>query len=552
MTDAKLILDNRVNISEDAYKVVRISGVNNSFYEINAEGGNTFTNTILFNNIVTPNLDTTVVSRNLRLKYDLTISGLADYNFPSIAGTVGATIASVLRAFPLQSVCDTINLQINGATSSIAMRYLLSATQRTLPYDYIVKEALEEPCMADNVAYLLPGQTALTSQQVMSSHFNSDETTRGSFVAISNSGGGTYVFSICENLMVSPLTVFGDENYLANINTLSIQLIYSQIQDMLVRAGFAAPITAAEVAISNPKLELTYIQVSPKIVEIPRLVSYPYESLNTFTKQTGTPMTIAGTTAVVTSQQLQSDTLRLISLPSRIYVFARPQFSATRTAGTYSYPDAFFSLGTGASLPNLSITLGTRTGLMSSASSQTLYRMSKRNGYRGTFYDFLYGSGSLLVIDPVEDLGVNPETDVLPSEDGSVNFQVSCNFSNVNFVQAGLAGQTALANFTSQPEIVVVAVYAGVASITPENCVFNLGQLTDSEKQVLLNTAPNEGMLSSEQVKPTIQGAGLFSKVKNVASSIAHGAIKVAPHAVEVYKELTGKGLTGAGLRRRR
>lgn len=528
--DLTLALDNRINVSSEATKLVRISGVQNNFFEINPEGQG-FTSSIIFQNVITPSLSNTLVSRNMRLRYVVTASATATPPvLPPYAeiGAGGAVCA--LRAHPLQSICENIQMTLNGATTTIPSRYVISATQRTLPADWVRKEATEAPVMSDNSACLAVDDAgALQSQQPLSSYYNSDGTTRVSFLPVAfDDAGHTVSYEVSESLMISPLTIRSEENFLANINTLSFQLNFSQLNDMFCFGQSVAVPAGFQVAISNPRLELTYIQVAQDVVQIPRLVSYPYENLVYFTKQFGTLAHTAGGAANLASFQVQSDTIRLQSMPSLIYVFARPQITGrTSAVAQRSQADAFLSLGApgaGGFMPTVSVNIGNRTGLLTSASAKTLYRMSVRNGYKATYNDWQWGSGSLLVIDPVEDLGINLQAgDILPGESGSVNFQISATYSNANYLAS--FGQAGGADITGLPlELVIVPVYSGVVSITPDNCVFNIGELSEAEVNALLRTAPKDGtMVSSEQIKPTIEGGALFSKHKSILGHTARG-----------------------------
>lgn len=589
MTDMQLVLDNRINISPNSTKMVHVSGVQNNFFEVQPDGNNgSYSSSLIFNNVITPSLSNTLVSRNIRLRYNVQIATTADWNGTQPILAVGAAgPAGALRAFPLQSATSNISLIINGATSSLSSRSILSATQRKLSKEFIEKEATEGPAMADNSAILIQDAAAsCSSQQPLSGYYNSDGTTRGSFRALGflPAAGGqpaVYTFEVSESLMISPLSVHSEENFLANINTLSLQLNFNQIalNDMFVfpSLGNAYPVQPAGIAvtISNPVLQLTYIQVSNELVQIPRMVQYPYENLVYFQRDTGQTFNTGAANYAVTTAPLISDTLRLQSMPSLIYIYARPRFATTREApASGCWADTFLALGklsgnletgpalngaaSGSFLPNVAITLGNRSGLLSSASNETLYRMSVRNGYRGTYQDWQWGSGSLIILDPVADLGINLQSgDILPGESGSVNFQFQANYCDCNYAAASAAAAVATANNkTFTAELVIVPVYSGVVSITPDNCVFNIGDLTEAEVNHLLATAPKDGTaVSSEAVKPTIQGGSLFGKMKSILGHTANAistygpmAVKLAEHA----KNLTGGVISGASLRRRR
>jgi hypothetical protein len=417
------------------------------------------------------------------------------------------------------------------------------------------KQATEQPAMPDNTACLV-ADAALVSQQTLSSYYNSDGTTRGSFLPIAyNNPANTVTYEVSENLLISPLSAHDEENFLANINTLSMQFNYTNLNDMFVFAAGAAVPQGFAVTISAPRIELTYIQVANDIVSIPRMVSYPYENVVYFSKAQAA---MANSTVLQAFPNCQSDTLRFQSLPSLIYIFLRPQISLRTSVATQrSLADAFFSLGNvpaagSLTQPNVSINIGNRTGLLTSASPQTLYRMSVRNGYKGSFNDWAYGSGSLLILDPVMDLGVNLQAgDILPGESGSVNFQFSATYSNANWVYSTAAAQGA-AILAVPTELMIVPVYSGVVSITPDNCVFNIGELSEAEVNVLLRTAPKDGsMISTEAVNPTIKGGSLWSTAKSMLGSTARGIQSVTQSPLFQQALDAASGLGGA-LRRRR
>jgi len=426
-TDLQLMLDNRANVSKNTVGLVKISGQNINVFEINADGSS-FPTQITFNNIVVPNYQNTIVSRNVRVRYQLAVrcdqsvaTGASPVMPAPLGNIIGGTtpgnaasnavINTVLRAFPMQSCCNNVQVIINGATTTLNAQQTLSALQRTLPYGWIKQQALECPAMADNQAYFGncvdgtyggAGVASGHSNQVFSSATNSDGATRGSFQATSVTMAAniaTYLFDISESILISPFTIYDDEVWLSNINTMSLQFNYSSLLDMIEYANqTVAPATAVTCTITNPRLELTYMQLNPDLVSIPRVTTLPYENIVYFPKNNGSGYNLT----VTTPFQLNTDTLRLSSLPERIYIFARPPISARAAAAPSAQADSFISLGNQDGTAGLSISIGTRTGLLASASNKTLFRMSKKNGYRGTYFDWMYGSGGLLIIDPVD------------------------------------------------------------------------------------------------------------------------------------------------------
>jgi hypothetical protein len=627
-SDLQLILDNRINISSETTKVIAISGTQVNAFELSPEGGGNYNSTITWQNVITPSLANTVVSRNIRMRYLLTVTAPAGSAVPPFANPFSPEVAAqcALRSWPLQSICDNISLILNGSTCNINSRALISAFQRTLPMPWLENEGTECPCVPDNsaslsvdapsaygyfvsgaaypapnalvnvtlsnglfgqwvaaaaapaigatvtvqvynnaaraVGNLLPitaqfiyttpvagaiipvylNQGTTTSSQPLSGYYNSKGATRSSFVPVVYDVLNRLVtFEVSESLLISPLTIHDTESYLSNINTLSLTLTYSNLLDMMVW-GKGAVIPDYTVAITDPKLELTYIQVSNNVVSIPRLTSYPFENMVFFTQSAVATMDMA----TLETYTLTSNTVRLQSLPSRMYIFARPTLNTYRQGqvGNVSYADAFLSL---ADMPNLNISIGNRTGLLSSASAKSIFRICKKNQYSSTFNDFAYGSGSLIVLDPVEDLGVSLDSgETLPGESASINFSISGKWSNKNYVASyAQTGATPQAGVTI--ELVIAVVYSGVVSLTPDNCVFSIGDVSETEVNALLKEAPVDGsMVSSEALQPKIEAGSLFSKRKSIMGHTAKGAHHRSKGGV-----LSGGLMAGAGLRRK-
>lgn len=638
-TENALVLDNRINVSAESTGVVQISGVNNNYFLIPADGSS-FPSQIQFNNIVTPSLTSTLVSRNIRVLYRLQVS------YPSTGAGApqpalclpkpyydpSYSVNTYLRQFPLQSCCDSLSLVINGSTTTLNPRQVISGLARRIDKQYLAHQGSEFPSMPDNRAVLIPDlqtfagawvagaaypangtvvnvvftngmtgtftagnaypnagnlvpvaiaeypavkaywiagtafvaniavpvivdQTTVSCQPTSKYEASCDNASRASFKPLTftqNSnpnatfpnGFDIWQFEISEPLLISPLTLHDKEVFLANINTLTIQMNYSQLADMVVASGLVPQASinlvnlSCQVVSPTPQLQLTYIQVDPAIVSIPQAVSYPYESVVYYPKTAATLALSADAGAPNTGPiQLVSDTIRFQTMPSLILVYARQAMSSrlqpagpqVNCAGRVA--DCFLSIGNDTSgNGSTSVQIGTRTGLMASASRKQLYRMARDNGYTGSWEDWDYGSGGLLLIDVVKDLGINIESgDVVPGEaSGNVNFQISMtvNTSNYRYVAQTQAQREALGVPAGDTpiELMIVAVYSGVATIDPTGCLYSLGELSPAEVATLVKTAPKDGsMISSEAVKPTIQGGSLFSTVKSVLGKTARG-----------------------------
>lgn len=575
--ELQLCLDNRVNVSKESVGLVEISATNANYFEIPADGGSAaYTSQILFSQIVTPSLYNTLVSRNPRLRYtvnvivDTTIANGLVLSNPFLAAANRPS--AVFRAFPFQSVCDTISLILNGSTTTMNSRQVLSAVQRHLPKEFIKSQSTECPCQPDNLA-LLVADAGATSSQVLSSYTNSDGTSRASFNPVSvryttpTAGFGNghvcanYVFDVSEPILISPFSLYDRETYLANINTMSLFFNFSNMNDMFVGSGAGINPASYQMTLTNAQLELTYLQVSSDVVQIPRLVSYPYENLTYFPKTTTvnfatiTQLTVAdAASAVAQTATITTDTLRFSSMPELIYIINRIpiQQRTGLSAASSLLADCFAGLGDNNGKANFQVNIGTKSGQLATASVKTIWRMSVANGSNQSWNEFL-NNGAVIILNPVKDLGIDLAAgDILPSENGYVNFQVNMMINNQPYLQSSYL--TAIPSI----ETLVIPVYKGTVNLTPDGCIFSLGELSHREIETALKSQPKDGsMVSNEVFQPTVKAGSLFGSLKSLVGKGA-SAVKSAmanplvQQGIDYLASQHGGGMTAAGLKKRR
>jgi hypothetical protein len=570
--DVQLVLDNRCNIAKASHALVRVSGNNINYFETPADTPGNYDSIITFNSIITPSLASTLISRNPRIRYTVTITvdETAGTAFPAVGYfPVFADVVAnsqykantVLRAFPLQSICGTLSTTINGATTTINSRMLLDLVQRKLTKNFVDNQASECPAQPDNMAGLLLDSNApvLTingttgtivsplvagsntaynfnshADQVLSKYENSNGANRGSFRPISiapsyqatapgASNARVIVFEVSEPILQSPFTQHDNEAFLCNINTMSMIWNLQQKNDMLVSAlnsvgsGGYDPACLTSLNIAEARLEWTYIQVPKDLVTIPAVASYPYDNLVYFNK------TYTGVAVGNNMSGIQTDTIRFNCQPDLIMVAARlPRANRSgATAGDTAKADIFFGMGQwaqGPTLAGISVNYGVKNGLLSGCSSKTLFRISKRNGWKGSWNDWVNGQ-AVLFLNPALDLGLDLGAgDALPMENAAnQNFQINLTLNAQPFNFAGVA-----LGANTDVEVIVAPVYKGIVNITPNNALFNLGELSHGEVMQALAVQPKSGaMVTDEHVAPTIQGAGLFSSLKSIVGRTA-------------------------------
>jgi hypothetical protein len=190
-----------------------------------------------------------------------------------------------------------------------------------------------------------------------------------------------------------------------------------------------------------------------------------------------------------------SNNIQLSSFPRMIYLFARRQNNSLYSSPTFS--------DTYAAINNISIQLGSRSGLLASCSQVQLYEMSVRNGcslsytqwtggpvYSPATYATQYGTvGSIIALNPSLDLGLGSlESD---GKNAQVTFQVNVSMASLT---PGLSALT----------LYIVCVNEGIFSIFNAQCSAQIGVLTSED---ILNAKQQPG-INYETIKSV--GSGDF------------------------------------------
>ena len=533
-----LLLDNRLNVSSDLTQVVDICGQQAQYYRYSADPGN-YQSNMQFSNIVpVGSLSNTLMSRKMTLHYQLTLTVVAAANaanalhvahiFPTSAPYLDsavyvadnlAFINSSLRAFPLQSICDTVQVSINNSTTTWNARPTMPALLRLLPTD-LLKNAEMCPVRPDDGFTLIANSNAgELTYAVMHPQSTAQNAGDGAFsrnalrpvVSSLVAGTITYTWDIYEPLIVPGINSLQNEVMLGNVNNLSLIFSYSQLSDLYSGLNSILYTDTVSVAIGSPELLLSYQTVDTSVVTIPKAIVYSYEGINYF-PQAGTQCPALDAGAIVPLPLMQSNTVRLQSLPKYIGFFMRFPISTRNGNGTAAnspaLADGCFALNNQAGC--VSISLGARNGLLANATRADLWRMSRECGSTQSYASFC-NNGSWVWVNPTVHFGVNVEGgDILPGENGSINFQVQAQYTTggcYGTVQSA-AGLGNLPNAATNTEFVIVAIYSGVMTISPDMVQYSLSIITPNEVDGLLKAGDST---SREVLENSIKGAGLYS-----------------------------------------
>ena len=372
--------------------------------------------------------------------------------------------------------------------------------------------------------------------------------------------------------MLSPFCVNSIHNALIGLQNVAItynfspscQLVWSGTakQQLTTTAGIPPtyalnplPITMS-VAFTNSALWANFLS-PPTTQSIPPQINWNYDEIQCYPTGNGVvPPAIVDVPITVASNSLQ-----LKCVPSRIIVGLRRPTALK----SYSDPDSYFKIN------NVQITFANTTGILSTCQSEELYNISKKNGLNydykswAGYYDApaitsgpavpataipfnnnARGTGSLLVLDPSTDFGINPELSA--GVMGTYQFQITVNaqpLDPVNF----LASNT---NY----ELFVITVIDGEFSCDVAGTgatTSRIGLITEAD----VLSAPVDYNVDYNELK----GNGWLSSIKHFAKKALPIIKDVAPHAIEIFNKakshledtgsaLVGSGANGAGLGR--
>lgn len=256
---------------------------------------------------------------------------------------------------------------------------------------------------------------------------------------------------------------------------------------------------------AQPTLQIAYFNIENTGLTPNTPLSYPWYDIVSY-PTTIAPITSGNTLSVTTNN------FQLSAIPRKFYIFVRPQDS-----DYYSSPvrtDTFYSI------ENLSINYCNSQNLLSNATKQQLYEISKKNGCNMSWADWSGDSRYLNVETKNKYGGIGSVfcgefgTDIeLP--DGSApgvgvssyNFYVKANIKNCN---------TTTALDTITPAIYIVVVYDGVfniPSLGAANCSINVLSPADVK-----NALPMQGINYDDSKDSS--GGNIFTGAKKLGESL--------------------------------
>lgn len=593
-----LVIDPVTNV-EETYKtkeVVYKSNVNTSLYRYQADAQSK-TN-IIFNNITPPSLNT-VINRCLKLKYTLfvtvtgtgngtpysneiyanAVNGTGDiFNEIPVGGSIvandGFYVNLTLSDSPIQNSSTAIELRINGSSTSISPNDYIQLYSHMAPNDDLNMFSTTYPHQKDNMCIYLgtvTGNNARSPFTIFNN--NTGLQTRASTVwtllsstaGVGDTGKGVDVYSVdcVEDLYLSPC-VWGELMNkcagLSNINNLTLNIRIQNINRTVfsvskpnhsyldnlgtISVDFLNPSTGQVPSGKNAELELMYITPDPVLsAKMPSVIAMDYDYIQSFLSNTSQNFNGAGETEVI----LQS--VRLPSIPKRLYVFAKPSKVTLQSNSAYNntVPDFFLPL------KNIQITFNNRINLLANDIPQTLYNKSVANGLKDSFYEWQYGCGSIMIIDVAKDLGLEADECVGQANKYST-LQIRATFTNSNLVAQGVVGSPL--NNASAYDYYILVESPGKAFVTPSDCQFVLTGPSSAEVLALtssMDKVVDQSDLNGKQVGGGAFGLGkLFKSGLKLAQNINPEHVAQGIKTAQGVLGSLGMGVAGGAMKHKR
>ena len=574
------VLDSRIDPQPNPTYAVTIGPDQNQFYKIESSGLSQ--SSITFNNLTTLGKDRAYLD-TFELEITAEVTFTRDTTIVSTGGKLGFYDVPpkglfMPQSFPFNSVCDQVQVNINGGAFFNNPSQIIRAKER-----YWSQRDLQEsygnvcPCnkpmlqneFGEQLAYktdLLVGMSKVQRSRLFgnsegNAHGTVDAFTSTNFdvlpdyqvnskVTADSPTSTTLTFTWREPVMCSPFSSRFDATYGRPLyNITSIDLSFKMLTDLRNMFICCAPhnISGWTVRITACNLCYQVLTVTAPVPHDITVVPYrryvPY--ITNFTAQQ------TNTGGILNDVEITSGVYTLNEVPTAIWIFAAPQLAFYQQYIAYGggptrfyNPDATMMTNKlFGFLKHISISCGNTTQILDNAGVIDLYRIAKSNGCQDNFSDWScsrpfykdlnpvsYGASEEIVwershsqtdaMSSTSCPGAGSVLRLIPGVDIVLPEQRLVPGANANNLVFQVRAKYDF-NFASNARAVPIALwilfeYVGVASITPGNCMVSMNPLGNGS---IMNSAPV--VTASDIENPSaIEGSGWLDKIKNVVSRV--------------------------------
>ncbi len=423
--------DPRIDFNIPTRMVYKIGGEQITDRVFNAQSASSSSITFSSLNPPSPNV---AIDRKMFLKVGVrwTFNGPAQANGANLLA-IGSTDAP--KFMPFSQSIDSYNFILNNCSfTSTPVQHLEPLLRYSNNRDYSEAELSGAPSMQDTYTNYEDYLTYGSAKNVLGNYGeNGYRSCRGGFAGItvvSNTPTQAIVDVITtEPIFLSPFA-FGQQSQKGLIGISTMQLTVN-ISSQMVSSYWSCqavagrsftsitssliPIGGPATRIEAPQLQITFI--TPKNYDtIPAYNFYPYHNLITYP-------TIGATLAPGQEVQTSVNNIQLSSIPSKVYIFIRQQRS-TIVAFDVNQTDTY------ASILRVDMTFDNQSGILGGTPTEQLFRIAVRNGFTGTWSDWIKYTGSVLCLNFGTDISLKDSVAV--GQGGTYSLLYTVTYKNIN------------------------------------------------------------------------------------------------------------------------
>ena len=453
------------------------------------------------------------VDRHVKIKMPITINFSATANTNSVLLNTGKDAPP---SYPISSITESLNLQINNTTTSINTRDVIKPM---LWFNNCIK--LTEGNMSTTPTLQDQSQTYeslfQTNRNVLGDYGESmfeSSTGRGGFPVqyITNENLSAQVlYTPTEDIFLSPLS-FGtereEESAFIGVQTFQLTFNWSSDLTKLVWKHIDPNNTITNFSIDSVVLgqpTLLFKYVTPNLTQpLPEHREYSYWEVQRYPTQSSILYAPNQLTTI------SSSNIQLNSIPRHMYILAR----RPNNEMDFDKTDSYFAI------EKISINWNNASSLLSNASQEDLYRMSVKNGCRmswsqwsGKTLNKFSGSENLSIVGPSSILCVEFSTDLslgnpaeAPGMNGTYQLQMNVDIRNVHPTDS------------IQPTLYIIIVNEGIYVIENNSSYSQIGVLSRND---VLNAQKQVGINYNDL--RMMSGTGIFGSSKKLKRRLKKG-----------------------------
>lgn len=321
----------------------------------------------------------TFMSKKWLFKQPVTVTITGDSGDPN-RGLIQSG-QDAFRSYPIMSILNVLDIKLNGQSSNLNISDII---QPLLLYHNNSRD-LGEREMSMTPTYRDQSQSYAqlngSIRNPLNSYFDSngrDSMGRGGFAytLLTNTQFTAVIeANLIEELLLSPLAFGNNREVEGFVNLQDVELNFTWNTNLARiwshSSASSSVINNIAVTLRRPTLEVTYV-TPPLTMSIPRSNDYPYMELKRYVTQTSNSVVPGGTNLVV------SNNLQVGAIPRFVYIFLRKRNQDQTFNDTDSY----------AKINSIQVDWDNQNALLSSATVEQLYDISRKNGIDINFTQF--------------------------------------------------------------------------------------------------------------------------------------------------------------------